>query len=58
MRAVLELKQNEVGQLRKQLAEATQKLDILVNAEERANFLNAKCEDLKSQLQRKQEFEQ
>ncbi|XP_019865579.2 uncharacterized protein LOC109594782 isoform X3 [Aethina tumida] len=58
LRAVLELKQNEVGQLRKQLAEATQKLDILVNAEERANFLNAKCEDLKSQLQRKQEFEQ
>ncbi|CAH0555619.1 unnamed protein product, partial [Brassicogethes aeneus] len=58
LRAVLEIKQRDVSDLRKSLGEATQKLEILENAEERANFLSAKCEDLKSQLERKLDIEQ
>lgn len=58
LRAVLELKQKEVGELRKALAEASQKAEILVGAEEKARFLNARCEDLQLQLQRKSEYEQ
>ncbi|CAG9819044.1 unnamed protein product [Phaedon cochleariae] len=57
LRAVLELKQNEVAELRKTAAEATQKAEILVGAEERARVLNARCEDLQLQLQRKADFE-
>ncbi|XP_018567471.1 uncharacterized protein LOC108908047 isoform X2 [Anoplophora glabripennis] len=58
LRAVLELKQKEVGELRKALAEASQKAEVLVGAEEKARFLKAKCEDLQLQLQRKSEYEQ
>lgn len=57
MRVVLEMKQNEIGKLRKSLAEATQRADILEGAEEKARVLQARCEDLELQLQRKNEFE-
>lgn len=51
------MKQNEIGKLRKSLAEATQRADILEGAEERARVLQARCEDLELQLQRKNDFE-
>ncbi|KAJ8920030.1 hypothetical protein NQ315_011680 [Exocentrus adspersus] len=58
LRAVLELKQQEVGELRKALAEALQRAEILIGVEEKAQLLNARCEDLQLQLQRKSEYEQ
>lgn len=58
LRAVLELKQTEVADLRKSLGQANHKLDILINAEEKALALHARCEDLQHQLQRKSEYEQ
>ncbi|KAG5874966.1 hypothetical protein JTB14_003230 [Gonioctena quinquepunctata] len=57
LRVVLELKQNEVADLRRALAEATHKADILVGAEEKARHLQARCEDLDLQLQRKADYE-
>jgi myosin heavy subunit len=58
LRVVLELKQNEVGELRRALAEANQKNETLAAAEERSAALSARCEDLQLQLQRKSELEQ
>lgn len=55
---VLELKQNEVTELRKSLEEARQKQQQLEGAEEKAAALKARCEDLQHQLQRKCEYEQ
>ncbi|XP_072380106.1 uncharacterized protein toc isoform X4 [Diabrotica undecimpunctata] len=57
LRVVLELKQNEVTDLRKSLAEANQRAEILEGAEERARVLNARCEDLQLQLERKADSE-
>jgi len=57
LRAVLELKQSEVAELRKSLAEALQKADMLPIAEEKISGLTAKCEDLLHQLERKNEYE-
>ncbi|CAH1112740.1 unnamed protein product [Psylliodes chrysocephalus] len=57
LRAVLELKQNEVSELRRSLAEAIQRADVLVGAEEKARVLNARCEDLQLQLERKSDME-
>lgn len=57
MRVVLEMKQNEIGKLRKSLVEVTQRADILEGAEEKARVLQARCEDLELQIQRKIEFE-
>ncbi|KYB25579.1 hypothetical protein TcasGA2_TC034332 [Tribolium castaneum] len=57
LRVVLELRQNEVAELRRALAEAKQKNDILSAAEERSASLSARCEDLELQLQRKNEQE-
>lgn len=57
MRVVLEMKQNEIGKLRKSLVETTQRADILEGAEEKARVMQARCEDLELQLQRKTEFE-
>lgn len=51
------MKQNEISKLRKTLGEVTQKAEILVAAEEKARLLQARCEDLDLQLQRKSEFE-
>ncbi|XP_076253369.1 toucan isoform X2 [Rhynchophorus ferrugineus] len=58
LRVVVELKQQEIADLRKSLGQTTQKLNTLVNAEERALALQARCEDLQHQLQRKNECEQ
>ncbi|XP_050500457.1 uncharacterized protein LOC114343874 isoform X3 [Diabrotica virgifera virgifera] len=57
LRVVLELKQNEVTDLRKSLAEANQRAELLEGAEERARVLNARCEDLQLQLERKADSE-
>ncbi|KAL3269695.1 hypothetical protein HHI36_008755 [Cryptolaemus montrouzieri] len=57
LRVVLELKQNEVSDLRKSLAETTQKADVLSNCEEKAAVFQARCEDLQLQLQRKNDYE-
>lgn len=51
------MRQNEISKLRKSLAEATQKADALVGAEERARVLQARCEDLEVQLERKNDCE-
>lgn len=51
------MKQNEIGKLRKCLAEATQRADILEGAEDKARVLQARCEDLELQLQRKNDLE-
>lgn len=58
LRAVLELKQNEVAELRRTLAEANQKNELLASAEEKSAAFGARCEDLQHQLQRKCELEQ
>ncbi|XP_063921351.1 centrosomal protein of 164 kDa isoform X2 [Zophobas morio] len=58
LRVVLELKQNEVGELRRALAEANQKNETLAAAEEKSASMSARCEDLQLQLQRKSELEQ
>ncbi|RZB94433.1 SMC N domain containing protein [Asbolus verrucosus] len=58
LRVVLELKQNEVGELRRALAEANQKNETLAAAEEKSAALSARCEDLQLQLQRKCDIEQ
>ncbi|XP_056630137.1 uncharacterized protein LOC130440813 isoform X1 [Diorhabda sublineata] len=57
LRAVLELKQNEVAELRKSLAETNQRAEMLIGAEEKARVLNARCEDLQLQLERKADTE-
>ncbi|XP_017775385.1 PREDICTED: CAP-Gly domain-containing linker protein 1-like isoform X2 [Nicrophorus vespilloides] len=57
LRVVLELKQSEFAELRKALAEATQKADLLPAAEEKISGLLAKCEDLQHQLERKNDSE-
>lgn len=57
LRAVLELKQNEVAELRKSLAETNQRAETLIGAEEKARVLNARCEDLQLQLERKADTE-
>ncbi|XP_022902477.2 CAP-Gly domain-containing linker protein 1 isoform X1 [Onthophagus taurus] len=53
LRAVLDLKQTELQDIRKALATATQKAELVPALEEKANALSAKCEDLVSQLDRK-----
>lgn len=58
LRAVLELKQGEVSELRKALAEASQRAELLPTIEEKVSTLNARCEDLQLQLLRKNEHEQ
>lgn len=51
------MKQNEISKLRKSLGDTSQRADILEGAEERARVLQARCEDLELQLERKCEFE-
>lgn len=51
------MKQNEIGKLRKSLAEEIQRANFLEGADEKARVLQARCEDLELQLQRKNEFE-
>ncbi|KAL1490171.1 hypothetical protein ABEB36_012908 [Hypothenemus hampei] len=58
LRVVLELKQNEISELRKSLEEARQRQIVLEGAEEKSAALQARCEDLQLQLQRKNEYEQ
>ncbi|XP_060527561.1 uncharacterized protein LOC132702794 isoform X2 [Cylas formicarius] len=58
LRVVVELKREEVSNLRKTLGEVTHKLESLMGAEKRANALQARCEDLQHQLQRKTEYAQ
>nr|CAH7737052.1 unnamed protein product [Callosobruchus chinensis] len=58
LKVVLELKQNELTELRRALAEASHKCEVLIGAEEKARTLNARCEDLQLQLQRKSEYVQ
>lgn len=58
LRAVLELKQSEVAELRKALGEACQKADLLPSVEEKVLTLSARCEDLQLQLERKSDYEQ
>ncbi|CAG9759782.1 unnamed protein product [Ceutorhynchus assimilis] len=58
LRVVLELKQNEITELRKSLEEARRKQQTLEGAEDKASALQARCEDLQHQLQRKYEYEQ
>ncbi|KAI4461087.1 dynactin 1-related microtubule-binding [Holotrichia oblita] len=58
LRAVLELKLSDVAELRKSLAKASEKADQLPLAEEKIASLTAKCEDLMSQLERKNTIEQ
>lgn len=58
MRAVLDLKKNEVADLRKTLAESNQKAAQLPGALEKISVLTAKCEDLQSQLESKSNYEQ
>lgn len=53
LRAVLDLKQTEVSELRRALGEANQKADILPSMIEKVSVLTARCEDLQSQLERK-----
>nr|CAI5841018.1 unnamed protein product [Callosobruchus analis] len=50
--------QNELTELRRALAEASHKCEVLIGAEEKARTLNARCEDLQLQLQRKSEYVQ
>lgn len=58
LRAVIELKQLEIADLRKALVEANQKADLLPAAEEKVTTLTARCEDLQLQLQRHKDLEQ
>ncbi|VEN62725.1 unnamed protein product, partial [Callosobruchus maculatus] len=58
LKVVLELKQNELTELRRALGEASHKCELLIGAEEKARTLNARCEDLQLQLQRKSEHVQ
>lgn len=58
LRAVLELKQAEVSELRRSLAEASQRAELLPAMEEKVSTLNARCEDLQLQLERKNMHEQ
>ncbi|GJQ71345.1 hypothetical protein Trydic_g11079 [Trypoxylus dichotomus] len=58
LRAVLELKLSDVADLRKALAKANEKAEQLPFAEEKIALLTAKCEDLMSQLERKNTIEQ
>ncbi|XP_066151700.1 restin homolog [Euwallacea fornicatus] len=58
LRVVLELKQNEIADLRKSLEETRQKQQIFEGVEEKAAALHARCEDIEHQLQRKTEYEQ
>lgn len=58
LRAVLELKQAEVAELRRNLAEASQRAELLPAMEEKVSTLNARCEDLQLQLERKNMHEQ
>lgn len=57
LRAVLELKQRDFAELRKALAEVTQRAELLPAAEEKVALLSAKCEDMQLQLERKNEYE-
>ncbi|XP_018334467.1 putative mediator of RNA polymerase II transcription subunit 26 isoform X2 [Agrilus planipennis] len=50
LRAVLELKQSEIADLRKALVEANQKAELLPSVEEKVSALTARCEDLQHQL--------
>lgn len=58
LRAVLDLKQNEVSELRKNFAESEQKAQQLPGALEKISVLTAKLEDLQSQLESKSICEQ
>ncbi|CAH1978181.1 unnamed protein product [Acanthoscelides obtectus] len=58
LKVVLELKQNELTELRRALAEASHRCEELTGAEEKARTLNARCEDLQLQLERKSEYVQ
>ncbi|KAF5306202.1 hypothetical protein FQR65_LT07479 [Abscondita terminalis] len=57
LRAVLDLKQNQVAELRKVLVEANQKAELLPSATDKISILTARCEDLESQLESKSVFE-
>lgn len=58
LRAVIELKQSEIAELRKALVDASQKADLLPAAEEKVTTLTARCEDLQLQLERNKSYEQ
>ncbi|KRT80739.1 hypothetical protein AMK59_4917 [Oryctes borbonicus] len=58
LRAVLELKIQDVARVRKALVHANEKADQLPFAREKIASLIAKCEDLMSQLQKKNTTEQ
>lgn len=58
LRAVMDLKQNQVAELRKLLAEANHKADLLPNMTEKVSVLSARCEDLVSQIESKSVYEQ
>lgn len=53
LRAVLELKQSEIAELRRMFAEAAEKADQVPALEEKLSTLKARCEDLQLQLERK-----
>ncbi|KAF5294738.1 hypothetical protein FQA39_LY00222 [Lamprigera yunnana] len=54
LRAVLDLKQNQLGESRKLLAEAK----LLLSTAEKVSLLTARCEDLECQLESKCLYEQ
>lgn len=54
----MDLKLSDVAELRKALAKASEKADQLPIAEEKIACLTAKCEDLRTQLERKNIIEQ
>lgn len=57
LRAVLELKQAEVAELRTCLAKVTQKVEILPSTLDKVQGLTSRCEDLQLQLKRKTDVE-
>lgn len=58
LRAVLELKQSEIAELRRMFAEAAEKAEQVPTLEEKLSTLKARCEDLQLQLERKNLYEQ
>ncbi|KAK5645223.1 hypothetical protein RI129_006523 [Pyrocoelia pectoralis] len=56
-KAVLELKQNEIADLRKLLAQANQKAELVPRIADKVSVLSARCEDLESQLESKSVYE-
>uniref|UniRef100_A0A1Y1LGQ1 Uncharacterized protein n=1 Tax=Photinus pyralis TaxID=7054 RepID=A0A1Y1LGQ1_PHOPY len=58
LRAVLELKQTDIADLRKLLAQSNQKAELVPRIADKVSVLSARCEDLESQLESKSGYEQ